>query len=410
MCMNSTILPYYPKSNNRYSSSLLADDPLLVQKGQVSWQPPVAHVQQSVRAHPALSTVIGQSLGADGVYCEPTIDLPAFAQYSASATFPPEDTTLVHTHAAYSNQRFTELVSHNCGNWTFALDVPTPDDMINPTLTSLSYTAKYSTANDHLPCTVRSNILLAKIESEGPEESIISDSDDISDISQTGEGATAVCLSSVLGIKANNLENQWNHFVDRQHIPLNVRIVQSSRLYLQVHISEYPTEATLRSLLMDVSATWLDDHEGRRLLQKRQEAKIRAVVAEAKAADGEEARKAAETKLAADQQAKEEAEAKQHAAEAQSAADATARQKAEDEAKQADTERKAAEEKAERDKVGRAADEKMQATIEQALSRLPADRKCPNGFAWTQTASGFKCGGGGHSISWEELDKLSGSK
>lgn len=254
-----------------------------------------------------------------------------------------------------------------------------------------------------VPCTVRSNILLAKIESEEPEGSIVtdedSDHDDISVIPQTSEGATAVCLSSVLGIKANDLENQWNHFVDRQHIPLNVRIIQSSRLYLQVHISEYPTAATLRSLLMDVSATWLDDQEGRRLLQKLHEAKIRADDTEAKAADEEEARKAADTKLAADERAKEEAEANQHAAEAQSAADARARQKAEDEARQANIERKAAEEKAEREKIGSAADDKMQAKIEEALSRLPADRKCPAGYDWTQTATGFKCGGGGHSIS-----------
>ncbi|KAG2037346.1 hypothetical protein BDR03DRAFT_957464 [Suillus americanus] len=86
--MNSTILPYHSKSNNRYPSSLLADDPLLVQRGQVSWQPPVAHVQQSVRTYPALTTAIVQSLGMDGVYCQPTIDVPAFAQYSVSPQSP----------------------------------------------------------------------------------------------------------------------------------------------------------------------------------------------------------------------------------------------------------------------------------------------------------------------------------
>ncbi|KAG2135230.1 uncharacterized protein EDB93DRAFT_833135 [Suillus bovinus] len=61
-------------------------------------------------------------------------------------------------------------------------------------------------------------------------------------------------------------------------------------------------------------------------------------------------------------------------------------------------------------KVGSAADEKMQEKIKQAIERLPKDRKCANGYAWIQTSNGFKCAGGGHSISWEELEKLGGSE
>jgi hypothetical protein len=377
------------------------DYPLLVQGGQVSWQPPAAHVQQRAHAHPALTTA---------AYSQPTVDIPAIAQYSASANFPPEDTIPVHTHASYSNQRFAKLISDNCGNWTLALDVPIPKDMIHPTLTSLSYTTKYSTANDQLPCMVRSNILLAETESEEPEHSVITDANtdhhDINVVPQTSKGAT-VMLSSVLGIKANDLGNQWNHFVDRQHIPFNICIVQSSRLYLQVHISEYPAEDMLRSLLMDVSATWLDDQELRRQLQKRQEAETRANDTEAKVAVEEEARKKAETQQAADEQARDEAEANRRAAETQSAADAKARKEAEDEAQKAKLERKAAEEKAEREKVGSSADDKTQARLKDALSHLPKDRECGGGFAWVQTATGFKCTGGGHSISWEELDKFS---
>jgi hypothetical protein len=312
------------------------------------------------------------------------------------------------------------------------LDVPIPKDMVDPTLTSLSYTTKYSTANDQLPCMVRSNILLTESESGEPEHSVITDPNtdhhdinvvpqttehsvitnantdhhDINVVPHTSKGAT-VMLSSVLGIKANDLGNQWNHFVDRQHIPLNIRIVQSSRLYLQVHISEYPAEDMLRSLLMDVSATWLDDQERRRQLQKRQEAETRANDMEAKVVVEEEARKKAETQQAADEHAKDEAEANWRAAEEQSAADAKARKEAEDEAQKAKSERKAAEEKAEREKVGSSADDKTQARLKDALSHLPKDRECGGGFAWVQTATGFKCTGGGHSISWEELDKFS---
>lgn len=385
--IQSANVPSSSKSDHRYQSSLIVDYPLLAQRGQVSGQPPIAHVQQYERACPVPTTTLNQPSGVDAVYYRdypllaqrgqvswqppiahvqpyrracavptaaleqplgvnavcyrPTVDVPVVAQYHASATFSPKNTSLVHTHASFSNQPISEFISKNCGNWTLALDVPIPEDLVHPTLTSLSYTVKYSTANDHLACVVRSNILLATTESE-----------ELSD-KKTSE-ATAVCLSSVLGIKPNDLENQWNHFVDRQEIPVNARIVENSRLYLQIHISEYPTVAMLRSLSMDVFATWLDEDEEKRLLQKKQKA---------------------------EELARTEAEAK-----------------------------KVAEAKEEREKqVGSAADEKMQEKIQKALDRLPKERKCPQGYAWVQNPTGFKCAAGGHSISWEELNQLTGS-
>lgn len=317
--IQSANVPCSSKSDHRYQSSLIVDYPLLAQRGQVSGQPPIAHVQPYRRARPVPTAALDQPLSVNAVYYRPAVDVPVVAQYHASATFSPKDISLVHTHASYSNQPISEFISNNCGNWTLALDVPIPKDLVHPTLTSLSYMVKYSTANDHLACVVRSNILLATTESE-----------ELGD-KKTSE-ATAVCLSSVLGIKANDLENQWNHFVDRQEIPVNARIVENSRLYLQIHISEYPTVAMLRSLSLDVFATWLDEDEEKRLLQKRQEAE-----------------------------------------------------------------------------VGSAADEKMQEKIQKALDRLPKERKCPKGYAWVQNATGFKCAAGGHSISWEELNQLTGS-
>ncbi|KAG2135229.1 uncharacterized protein EDB93DRAFT_833030 [Suillus bovinus] len=282
--------------------------------------------------------------------------------------------------------------------------------------------------------------MLATAESEKPDDE------------ETSEGADAVCLSSVLGIKANQLDNQWNHFVDHHHIPFNVRVVPGSRLYLQIHVLEYPTEAILRSLSMDVFATWLVDQEEMRLLQKRQ-AKMRADEAKAKAAEEEQARLAAEAQKAAEaEQARQAAEAQRaaeeekarQAAEAQKAADeelarqAAEAQKAADEelARQAAEAQKAADEElarkaAEAQKaaddeqarlaaeaqnaadepdanVGKPADEEMQEKIRKALERLPADRKCPAGYAWVQNSTGFTCGGA-HSITWEELDALADS-
>ncbi|KAG1824513.1 uncharacterized protein BJ212DRAFT_1295662 [Suillus subaureus] len=135
-------------------------------------------------------------------------------------------------------------------------------------------------------CVIQSNILLANMESGELKEGISTDINTHCD-DKTSGGATAVCLSSMLGIKANNLENQWNHFIDRQHIPLDLHIVQNSCL------------------------------KGDSLLQRHQEAEMG---------------------------------------------------------------------------VGSAADDKMQAKIEEAVHHLPKEHQC-----------------GGHSISWEELVALGGS-
>ncbi|KAG2100201.1 uncharacterized protein F5147DRAFT_777110 [Suillus discolor] len=293
--------------------------PLLAQRGQVSGQPPIAPVQPYKCAFPTAALI--KPLGVNAVYYRPTVDVPVVAQYYASATCSPKDTSLVHTHMSYSNQPISDFIG-NSENWTLALDVRIPEDLVHPTLTSLSYTVKYSTANDHLACVVRSNILLATIESE-----------ELGD-KKTSEATAPVCLSSVLGIKANDLENQWNHFVDRQEIPVNARI-ENSHLYLQIHISEYPTVAMLRSLSIDIFATWLGGDEGVHVKKAADEMKAKE----------EQGRKAAE-KQKAEELARKEAEAK----------------------------KKVAEVKVEREKqVGSAADEKMQEKIQKALDRLPKE-------------------------------------
>jgi len=277
-------------------------------------------------------------------------------------------------------QPIPELVGNNCGSWTLTLDIPIPEDMVHPTLTSLSYMTKYSTANDHWASVIQTNILLVTAESEAIPKGITTDLNHIDGsyrggitvVPQTREDSVTMCLSSVPGVKENNLQGQWNHFVDRQQIPFSLRIVQSSRLYLQFHVSEYPTAVMLRSLSVDVSAAWLEDQEGRRLLHELHRAEMRAGDAEAKAADKEQARKAAETQQTAGELAKEEAEAKQHAAERQSAADAIARKNAEDEVKIASSERQAAEASAERHRLARKSAEENAEQLR--LARENADR------------------------------------
>lgn len=336
---------------------------------------------------------------------------------------------MIHTHASYSVQPIPELISNEDGNWTLTLNVPIPQDEVHPTLTSSSYTIKYSTANDHWASVVQSNVLLATTESQEIPEGISTGLNTngsyrggITVMPQTLEGADTMCLSSVLAIKKNDLQGQWNHFVDRQQVILNVRIVQSSRLYLQFHVSEYPTSVILRSLSVDVSATWLDDQEGRRLLHELHEYEMQADDAEAQAAAEKRARKVAETELAINELAEEEAKKRQCAAERQSEIDARARNKAEAEADKASLERRSAEAIAEAEKRAReeaerrlhrdtgkeghrVTDASVHAKIESALSRkLGQDRNCSAGYVWIQEAHGFRCGAGGHVISWEELN------
>lgn len=404
-------------------------------------QPDVPYDHQCGCIHPALTTALAQLLGPHGVYIQPTINSQTVAQYSvtsspttppstdtirASSTFPPQDIHLIHTHASYSVQPIPELISNKDGNWTLTLNVPIPQDKVYPTLTSISYTVKYSTANDHWASVVQSNILLETDDSEAISEGVSTNLNTngsyrggVTVVPQTREGADTMCLSSVLAIKKNDLLGQWNHFVDRQQIILDVRIVQSSRLYLQFHVSEYPTSVIQRSLSVDVSATWLDDQEAGRLLRELHEYEMQADNAEARAAAEERAREVAETQQATDERAEKEAKERQRAAERQSALDARARNEAEAEAEadKASSGKRAAEATAEAKKRAReeaergfhtekedVTDANVQAKIKSTLSRLAQDRNCSAGYVWFPEAHGFRCGGGSHFISWEELN------
>ncbi|KAG1863585.1 hypothetical protein DFJ58DRAFT_214303 [Suillus subalutaceus] len=387
-------------------------------------QPDGPHDQQCGCIHPALTTALGQLLGPHGVYVQPTINSRTVAQYSvtsflttppstdtiqASSTFPPQDIHMIHTHASYSVQPIPELISNKDGNWTLTLNVPIPEDKVHPTLTSFSYTVKYSTANDHWASVVQSNILLATADSEVIPDGISTNSNThgsyrggITVVPRTREGADTVCLSSVLAIKKNDLQGQWNHFVDHQQIILDVRIVQRSHLYLQFHVSEYPTSVILRSLSVDVSATWLNDQEGGRLLRELHECEMQADDAEAQAAAEERARKVAETQQATDELAEEEAKERQREAERQSVVDERARKEAEAEANKASSERRAAElaiveaGKRSREEAERGlhtgeegvTDANVQAGIKSTLNRLAEDRKCSAGYNWFPEAHG----------------------
>ncbi|KAG1782418.1 hypothetical protein EV702DRAFT_1064195 [Suillus placidus] len=243
--------------------------------------------------------------------------------------FPSEDISETYTHASYSNDSIPELVSNDQGNWMFSLNVPIPDEMVYPTLTSLEYTIKYGRANGQDTSMIQTSILLAKVSDSSSDvdtarvlDGITTDTPNIS-IYRTGvgfppqvlNGVPTVCLLSVPAVKENCHTSQRNHYVDRQQFLPYVRIIEASRLYLQLHVTESPSPIMLRTLVAEVSATWVEDLQGRVLHDKIQAAQTRKAVAESKRAEDEQARlqaerNSAEAKLVRDKAEEEEKSAK----------------------------------------------------------------------------------------------------
>jgi len=286
------------------------------------------------------------------------------------STFPREDINATHTHASYSMHPITELANNDHSNWTLTLDVPIPEDIVHPTLTSLSYTVNYSTANDQAAAAVQTTVMLTSEDDTIPDGIAIDQPNSTVPFHhgagatfapQNLDGAAALCLLSVPATKPCEQPGQWNHYLDRQQISPSIRITtDSSCLKLHFHVAEYPTTKMIRSLLVNVSATWLEDLVGKRLLEKIQEA-------ERKAEEARIAKEAAEEKAKSHEKARLAAE---HMLQA------TAPPKA---------------------------DAMLQKSIAKALDELPSERRCTNGYVWNRTATGYKCDGGGHSITFEQL-------
>jgi len=249
------------------------------------------------------------------------------AQPTAVATvFPPEDTNKAHTTASYSKEPIPELVNSDQGQWTFSLDVPIPEKMVYPTLTSLDYTIKYGTENGNGTSTIQTSILLTKTRDaiSGANSTLIPSNGITTDpsvyingtgvgIPQTLDGVPVACLLSVPAVKENGQTSQWDHYIDQQQILPYVRITEDSRLYLQLQVTEAPSPHMLRSLVVDVSAAWAEDMQAKAMLDKIAAAGLRAKAAEQKKAEDEQARLQAERKSAEAKVAKDIAEGKEKA-------------------------------------------------------------------------------------------------
>ncbi|KAG2127416.1 hypothetical protein BD769DRAFT_1460452 [Suillus cothurnatus] len=270
---------------------------------------------------------------------------PTFAP--TPTIFPPQQNSEIHTYSSYSKERSSDLAENHNGHWTVSLDVPIPDKMAYPTLTYLDYTVKYGImkANEQGTSTIRTRIMLTKVPASSSNAKPTSvPNGNASQFSrnewQCGRGpfrtrliaVPTVCLSSIPAIKESLGTSQWNNYLDQQQLLPNVRIIDHSRLYLDLYVAENPSPLVLRSLVINVSATWVEDLQGKALHDEVEVAEMRIASAEKRIAEEKQTRLQAESKSAQAILAKESAKKGEEAAKKKSKDDQLAKKRADDEA------------------------------------------------------------------------------
>lgn len=238
-----------------------------------------------------------------------------------------------HTHASYRRESIPELNAHaNAGavavignghahvgngvahpekapttpatsakgtnSWALCVPVPIPLGLANATLESLVYTIRYASLNAG-SATVQTDVVLshgAKI-----AEGIMTDYTklalyahhgiDHDEKNGRGKGygppmlneALGLMLASVPAFKNAGAAGAWSHYLDHQKIFPNVKIGddlsyaahaqgghhETCHVYLFFHVYEYPGAEALRSISVDVSATWNDGAELKRVKEER---------------------------------------------------------------------------------------------------------------------------------------------
>jgi hypothetical protein len=151
-------------------------------------------------------------------------------------------------------------------------------------------------------------------------------------VPHTLDSVPTVCLSSIPAIKESLDTSQWNNYLDQQQLLPNVRIIDHSRLYLDLYVAENPSPLVLRSLVINVSATWVEDLQGKALHDEIEVAEMRIASAEKRIAEEKQARLEAESKSAQAILAKETAKKGEEAAREKSKDDQLAKKRADDEA------------------------------------------------------------------------------
>ncbi|KAF7333155.1 hypothetical protein MVEN_02381200 [Mycena venus] len=367
---------------------------------QSSSPAPVLHGVQTARVFPVVAA-------KDGSFTEFPSQLTADA-----------DEALLHTYASFKEEPAIALSTaantRRDDAWTLCLPVPAPT-IINPTLRSVNYLIKYATTADAGNATLQTDVLLT---TAALPKDIVSARQPLGVYRPGAPGAVgprmvdhaaALCLATALAIKANAGGEQWSDFVDAQHVAPDVRVRGGAQLYVVLNVDEHSTFRTARSLSIEVSATW-----------QKEEVELKA--------RAEEARKAKE---AADKEAQELAEKKAREAEEKKAREEEAAWRVADrQARQAEAEARAEDKKAREEErkfreemrihmeaerkswvvvtkpsveaAPAVADDHIQNHIKETMAKLSM-QPCPQGYEFVKEATGYRCKGGSHFVSFQQL-------
>ncbi|KAJ6514038.1 hypothetical protein DFH09DRAFT_259626 [Mycena vulgaris] len=384
----------------------------------------------------------------------------AFTSYPATHAAD-ADNALLHTYASFHEEPIVALSANkrHDDTWTLCVPVPLPATQ-NPTLLSLTYLVKYGTIGDEGNAILQTDVLLTTTSLSagvvaGEASSVYRDGTGYAP--RMVDPAAALCLATALAVKSSGGGEQWSHFFDVQNVASNVRVGAGAGLYVMFHVAENPTARTVRSLAVEVSATWQKEEvelkaraeaerkkreveekaaqeatekKAREADEKRARDEEREWRAEERKAKKAEAEERAEAKQARDEarkwreeerQAQKDREAKEEQARAEQARAEQARaERARAEqarAEQARAEQARAEQaRAEQARAEQAraaakpspeaappvADDTTQDLIKQTMAKLRMD-PCPAGYEFVKNSRGYTCKGGSHHVTFEQL-------
>ncbi|KAF7351278.1 hypothetical protein MSAN_01559300 [Mycena sanguinolenta] len=331
------------------------------------------------------------------------------------------DEALVHTYGSFHEEPAVALLNtRRDDNWTLCVPVTVPA-LRNPTLLSVNYMVKYATTADAGNATIQTDVMLstaalpAEIVSARAPLAVYRAS---SSAPRMVDQAAAVCLATSLAVKSNAGGEEWSHYVDTQHVAPNVRVRDSAtQLYLVFTVEEHSTLRTARSLSVEVSATWQKEEVE---LKARAEAERKAKEAadkEAQLLAEKKAREAEEKQAREEERAWREEERQARKAEAKEREDAKqardAEQKWKEEMRVQWAEmRKTIETMATQPPPAPAkpsvaaapavADDQIQSHIKDTMAKLNME-PCPAGYEFVKTDKGYRCKGGSHFVSFEQL-------
>ena len=291
-----------------------------------------------------------------------------------------DDEQLLYTYGTFREEPIAALWGNSRidSTWALCVAVPIPD-IKNPTLLGLDYMIQYATTCDIGNSTIQTDtILTAKTL---PKDVVTQTTDLAVYRSKTGYGPrmidhkAALRLSTTLAIKCNGGSDQWSHYVDTQQIAPNVRVADKCHLYVVFHVSEYPTLRTVRSLSIEVSATWQKE-EVEKNARKEAERKAKAEAdkraqedAERRAREGEERQARKEEKEARKEERGAREEERRARGEERQAREEEEEAREEEKVARETEEGVRAEEKKARDEEKRAREEEKKARDEEKKAR-----------------------------------------